>query len=121
MRARPGTLSPNAEAQRDQITQMDEILAQARALTHRFLHLIRSHRSEGLERWLKGVRASRIREFLTFARRVKRDKTAILAGRTLSSRTGPVEGYSNRLKRRKRQASGRAGWSDLQHRFLPAA
>jgi transposase len=121
MLARPGTLSPKAEAQLDQITQMDEILAQARELTHSFLHLIRNHSSEGLESWLKDVRASRIREFLTFARSVERDKPAILAGLTLPYSTGPVEGHINRLKLIKRQAYGRAGLSYLQHRFLPAA
>src|SRR5215469_11939405 len=61
MLARPETLSPKAQEQLDRITQMDEILAQTRELTHGFLHLIRSHSSEGLESWLKDVRASHIR------------------------------------------------------------
>jgi hypothetical protein len=121
MVARPGSLSPAAQAQLDQITQMDEILAQARELTHSFLHLIRHHSSEGLESWFKDVRASGIREFLTFDRSVERDKTAILAGLTLPYSTGPVEGHINRLKLIKRQAYGRAGLSCLQHCFLPAA
>ncbi len=96
--ARPESLSPAAQAQLDRITQMDEILSQARELTHKFLHLIRHHSSEGLESWLKDVRASRIREFLTFAQSRERDKTAILAGLTLPSSTGPVERHINRLK-----------------------
>ena len=121
MLARPEMLSPKAQEQLDRITQMDEILAQARELTHGFLHLIRHHSSEGLESWLKDVRASRIREFLTFARSIERDKPAILAGLTLPYSTGPVEGHINRLKLIKRQAYGRAGLSYLQHRFLPAA
>jgi transposase len=121
MLARPGTLGPKAQEQLDQITQMDEILARARELTHSFLHLIRHHSGEGLESWRKSVRASRIREFLTFARSVERDKPAILAGLTLPYSTGPVEGHINRLKLIKRQAYGRAGLSYLQHRFLSAA
>jgi transposase len=116
-----GGSRPKAQEQLDQITQMDEILAQARELTHGFLHLIGHHSSEGLERWRKSVRTSRIREFLTFARSVERDKPAILAGLTLPYSTGPVEGHINRLKLIKRQAYGRAGLSYLQHRFLPAA
>jgi len=100
---------------------MDEILAQARALTHGFLHLIRHHSSEGFESWLQDVRASGIREFLTFARSIERDKAAIVAGLTLPYSTGPVEGHINRLKLIKRQAYGRAGLSYLQQRFLPAA
>jgi len=121
MLARPGELRPEAEAQLDQITQMDSTLAQARELTHGFLDLIRHHSGEGLDTWLKDVRASTVREFFTFARSVERDKAAILAGLTLPYSTGPVEGHINRLKLIKREAYGRAGLSYLQHRFLPAA
>jgi transposase len=121
MLARPETLSPKAQEQLEQITQMDALLAQARELTHGFLQLIRHHSGEGLDTWLKDVRTSGIREFLTFARSVERDKPAILAGLTLPYSTGPVEGHINRLKLIKRQAYGRAGLSYLQHRFLPAA
>lgn len=119
--ARPETLSLKAQEQLERITQMDDILAQARKLAHGFLRLIRHHSAEGLDTWLKDVRTSGIREFLTFARSVERDKPAILAGLTLSYSTGPVEGHINRLKLIKRQAYGRASLSYLQHRFLPAA
>jgi hypothetical protein len=37
MLARPQTLTPQAEAQLDRITQMDDQLSQARELTHSFL------------------------------------------------------------------------------------
>jgi len=67
MLARPGELRPEAQAQLDQITQMDSQLAQARELTHGFLDLIRRHSGEGLEYWLKDMRASTVREFLPFA------------------------------------------------------
>jgi len=121
MLARPGELRPEAQAQLDQITQMDGTLAHARELTHGFLDLIRHHSGEGLDTWLKDVRASRVREFLIFARSLERDKAAILAGLTLPYSTGPVEGHINRLKLIKRQAYGRAELAYLQHRFLPAA
>jgi transposase len=121
MVARPGTLSPEAQQQLDWITQTDGTLAQARELTHSFLELIRHHSGEGLDSWLKDVRASSVRQFLPFARSVERDKAAILAGLTLPYSTGPVEGHINRLKLIKREAYGRAGLSYLQHRFLPAA
>ena len=121
MLARPGSLSPEAQAQLDQITQVDDTLAQARELTHGFLDLIRHHSGEGLDTWLKDVRTSTVREFLTFARSLERDKAAILAGLTLAYSTGPVKGHINRLKLIKRQAYGRAELSYLQHRFLSAA
>jgi len=68
---------------------------------------------EGLDTWLKDVRASTLREFLPFACSIKRDKAAILAGLTLPYSTGPVEGHINRLKLLKRQVYGRAGLSYL--------
>jgi hypothetical protein len=83
MLARPGTLNPEAEAQLDRITQMDDTLAQARELTHGFLDLIGHHSGEGLDNWLKDVHASTVRQFHTFARSVERDKAAIRAGLTL--------------------------------------
>src|SRR5258708_12804843 len=89
--------------------------------TQGLLDLIRQHSGEGRDTGLKGVRGSTVREFLTFARSVERDKAAILAGLTLPYSTGPVEGHINRLKLIKRQAYGRAGLSYLQHRFLSAA
>lgn len=121
MLARPGTLSPQAEAQLNQRCQMDERISQARELTRSFLDLIRYHNRKCLERWLKDVRASSVREFLPCARRLEQDKTAILAGLSLPYSMGPVEGHITRLKLIKRQAYGRAGISSLQHRFLPAA
>ncbi len=121
MLTRPGQLRPEAQVQLDRLCQMDDILAQARELTQGFLGLIRHHNSEGLGSWLKEVRASTIREFLTFARSLERDKAAIVAGLTLPYSTGPVEGHINRLKLIKQQAYGRAGLSYLQHRLLSAA
>jgi transposase len=119
--ARPEKLTAQAQEHLDRLCQMDSQLAQARELTHRFLDLIRHHTGEGLDTWLKDVRASRVREFLPFARSLERDKATILAGLTLPYSTGPVEGHINRLKLIKRQAYGRAELSYLQHRFLPAA
>ncbi|MFL5655237.1 MAG: hypothetical protein ACJ8CB_13815 [Ktedonobacteraceae bacterium] len=100
MLARPGELRPEAEAQLDQITQMDGTLAQARELTHRFLDLIRHHSGQGLDTWLRDVRASSVREFLLFAQSRKRDKAALLAGLTLPYSTRPVEGQDFPLETR---------------------
>jgi transposase len=113
MLARPGTLSLQAQEQLDHLCQMDGQLAQARELTHGFLDLIRRHSAEGLDAWLEDVRASTLRQCLSFARSIERDKTAILAGLMLPYSTGPVEGHINRLKLIKRQAYGRAGLSYL--------
>ncbi len=58
---------------------------------HPTIQIVARDRSgEGLDTWLKDVRASTVREFHTFARSVERDKAAILAGLTLPYSTGPV-------------------------------
>lgn len=119
--ARPETLHPEDQARLEQLCELDRTLAQARALTQRWLGFIRAHSSEGLERWLKDMRASSIPAFVSFARSVGRDKAAIVAGLSLPCSTEPVEGHNNRLKVIKRQAYGQASLSYLQHRFLPAA
>jgi transposase len=98
MLARPRELRPEAQAQLDQITRLDDTLAQARALTHSFLDLIRHHSGDGLDTWLKDARVSTVQQFHTFARSLERDKAAILGGLTLPYSTGPVEGHINRLK-----------------------
>jgi transposase len=97
---------------------MDSVIAQARDLTKRWLDLIRAHTSEGLDTWLRDVRASAIPAFVSFARGVERDKAAIVAGLALPYSTGPVEGHIHRLKLIKRQAYGRASLAYLRQRFL---
>jgi hypothetical protein len=113
-----GSFAKTAEAQLDQITQMDGTLAQARELTHGFLDLIRHHSGEGLDAWLKDVRASTVREFLTFAKLVS---SATKPRFWLVSHFPTVPGLwrdtsiaSNPICR---QAYGRAELSYLQHRF----
>lgn len=119
--ARPETLDQQMQDQLDQMCQMDHPLALARELTYGFFDLIRRQSTEDLDTWLKKARTSGIRQFLSFANSIKQDKAAVLAGLTLPYSTGPVEGQMNRLKRIKREAYGRAGFSYLQHRFLPVA
>jgi transposase len=58
---------------------------------------------------------------VAFARSVEQEQAATLAGVTLPSSTGPVEGHITRLKLIKRQASGHASLPSLQRRFLPVA
>jgi transposase len=96
--ARPEKLSSEANEQLAHLCELDSTLAQARDLTHSFLELIRSHTDEGLDEWLKDVRASTVRQFYPFARRIEQDQAAVRAGLMLPYSTGPVEGHINRLK-----------------------
>jgi hypothetical protein len=118
--ARPETLTAEGKERLEGVCQLDPVIAQARNLTQRWLGLLRSHTSEGLETWLREMRASAIPAFVSFARSGERDKAAILAGLTLPYSTSPVEGHIARLKLIKRQAYGRASLAYLRQRFLAA-
>jgi len=52
---------------------------------------------------------------------LQEDLAAVKAGLTLAWSNGPVEGQITRLKLRKRQAYGRAGFALLRQRVLQAA
>lgn len=119
--ARPETLTVEARARLEDVCQMDPVIAHARDLTRGWLALLRTHTSDGLETWLRQMRASAIPAFVSFARGIERDKAAVVAGLALPYSTGPVEGYITRLKLIKRQAYGRASLPYLQRRFLPTA
>jgi hypothetical protein len=56
--------------------------------------------------------------YASFAQGLREDLAAITAGLTLPWSNGPVEGHVNRLKLRKRQGYGRAGFALLRHRVL---
>jgi transposase len=119
--ARAETLHPEDQTRLEQLCERDSTLADARALAQRWFGFIRAHSCAGLESWLKDMRSSSIPAFVSFARSVERDKTAIVAGLTLPYSTGPAEGHITRLKLIKRQAYGRASLAYLQRRFLPVA
>lgn len=91
---------------------------QAYLLVQAFMQMIRERTGEQLDTWLSEVQASHIPEFDSFATGIQRDKTAVLAGLTLSWSNGPLEGNINRLKLIKRSMYGRAKFDLLRLRVL---
>ncbi len=74
-----------------------------------------------LEPWLQEAYESHLPEFKSFARGIKKDKAAVLAGLTLTWSNGPTEGHVNRLKLIKRSMYGRAKLPLLRARVLHVA
>lgn len=99
--------SPNAEA--------------AYSLAQAFMQMIREHTGQQLETWLSLVEESTLPEFKSFAKGIRQDKAAVLAGLTLPWSNGPLEGHVNRLKFIKRSMYGRAKLRLLRQRVLKSA
>jgi transposase len=75
---------------------------------------------EHLEAWTIRAETSGIRELRGFARGLRPDWAAVIAGLTTTYNSGPVEGHVNRIKMIKRQMYGRAKPDLLRKRVLLA-
>jgi transposase len=80
--------------------------------------MMRERRGQEFEGWLEQVYQSEVKELITFAHQLEKDKAAIVAGLTLPYSQGQVEGQIQRLKFLKRQMYGQAGFPLLKKRFL---
>jgi len=96
-------------------------LNEAIALAEAFIALVRDHKSDQLELWLKQAEDSAVPPLQRFATRLRADYAAVHAALALDWSNGQTEGQINRLKTIKRQMYGRAGLDLLERRFLLAA
>jgi len=78
-------------------------------------------RNRDAGRWTEWIEAARRSPLASFAKRLERDKDALLAALRLPWSNGMVEGQVHRLKLLKRQMYGRAGFHLLRERVLHAA
>jgi len=65
-------------------------------LAQAFMHMIRAQTGRQLDAWLSEVEESHLPELESFARGIRQDKAAVLAGLTLPWSQGPLEGHVNR-------------------------
>jgi transposase len=87
-------------------------------LMHEFHKIVKGRLPEKLDCWLKAAMESEVLAMQNFAAGIEKDKEAIVAAVTLEWSNGPVEGQVNRLKLRKRQLYGRAGFALLRQYVL---
>ena len=90
-------------------------LAAARALTDRFIDMVRNGRDDALVQWLDEADKSLL---AAFARGLAKDQTAVAAALTEPWSNGQTEGQINRLKLLKRSMYGRANIDLLKARLV---
>jgi transposase len=116
--------TPEQQRFLDRLTTNSVIFATARGLAERFTSLIRKRPREDahvpLGLWVAEVVSSSIAPLASFARGLRDDWEAVVAGLSLKWSQGPVEGAVNRIKMIKRQMFGRANFDLLRRRVLPA-
>jgi transposase len=77
----------------------DERIARGYDLLQRFRRLVARHSVREMDRWLEDAANSGLPPFVSLARGIQTDRTAVNAGLTLLWSTGPVEGHVTRVKR----------------------
>ena len=117
--------TPEQQAFLDRLTAGSALFATARGLAEGFCTLIHKRPQEDapvpLGLWLEEALSSCIAPLASFARGVRDDWEAVVAGMSLPWSQGPVEGAVNRIKMIKRQMFGRANFDLLRRRVLPAS
>ena len=98
----------------------DERLATGYQLLQRFRRLVVRKNAHDLAKWLEDAQASALRPFMSLARGIQSDLTAVLNGLRFDWSTGPVEGHVTRTKLFKRQGYGRASTRLLKRRIVAA-
>ncbi len=117
----PKQLTTQKQAELELICQRSETAHKTYALTQQFMSMLRLRRGQEFERWLSAVEASQIPELRRFAQGLLKDKSAVVAGLTLSYSNGPVEAQVQKLKLVKRSMFGRAKLPLLRQRLLHVA
>lgn len=117
----PEQLDEQQQAELRLIRQASPSAEMAYCLTQAFMQMLRDQTGAQLESWLREVEVSHLPELESFARGIRHDQAAVLAGLTLPWSQGPLEGHVNRLKLIKRSMYGRAKLPLLRARVLHVA
>lgn len=117
----PKQLTTQKQAELELICQRSETARKTYELTQQFMSMLRLRRGQDFELWLSAVEASQIPELRRFAQGLLKDKSAVVAGLTLSYSNGPVEAQVQKLKVVKRSMFGRAKLPLLRQRLLHVA
>ena len=119
--ARPfDDLEADERADLSELCQTSTQLATLHRLVQSFGQIVRKREGYRLQDWKQQVAQSGLAEVQRFAKGLKRDETAVLAGLTLVYSNGQVEGQINKLKLIKRTMYGRATFPLLRQRVLHA-
>jgi transposase len=114
------TLDADEQARLGRLRDVHSDIAMAIKLAQEFATIVCERQHDQLDSWLARTEQSGIAPLLSFAKRIRRDYTAVKAGVTLPYSNGPTEGHINRLKMLKRQMIGRAKLDRLKMRLMAA-
>lgn len=103
-----------------ELYQASSRLSTLHTLVQSFGQIVRKREGHLLSDWKKQVAESELSEVQRFAKGLKRDEAAVLAGLTVIYSNGQVEGQVNKLKLLKRTMYGRAEFPLLRQRVLYA-
>jgi transposase len=117
----PSQLTTKKQVELELICQRSETARKTYELTQQFMNMLRLRRGQEFEMWLSAVETSQIPELRRFAKGLLKDKSAVVAGLTLSYSNGPVEAQVQKLKLVKRSMFGRARLPLLRQRLLNVA
>ena len=91
------------------------------SLVRGFTRIVRERSSAKFNEWLRSAMRSKLREFVSFARGLSEDYTAVINALRYEWSNGQLEGQVNRLKLIKRDMYGRAKFDLLRARVLYSA
>lgn len=83
-----------------------------------FARMLTQLEGDRLPQWIDAASSTDLPNLQRFAKGLRRDLDAAIAGLTLPWNSGVVEGHVNRIKMLKRQMFGRAGFQLLRKRVL---
>lgn len=98
------------DEQKQTLTRLENLSPEVQTmypLVQEFGQMVRTRDAKSFDPWLENVRKSKVRELVSFANSLDRDRTAVVAGLELPYSNGQVEGQVNRLKLIKRSMYGR--------------
>ncbi len=105
----------------DHLRRVDEELELVYQLTQDFRVMVTQRQVTVLERWLKEVKTSGIKEMQSLAAGIYQDFDAVRGALSMAYSYGQTEGKVNKLKCIKRQMYGRANFDLLRQRMLLCA
>ncbi len=103
------------------LLRLDPVMSDTYRQVQAFCRMVRQRYSDDFDAWITDVQQSGVKELRAFAKGLLKDAAAVRAGLSRIWSNGPTEGFIHRLKRLKRQASGRAGVDCLRHRILASS
>ncbi len=113
---------PAEQALVERLLEQNPLMRTAATIAEGFVRLVRQRTDQAeaaLESWVEAAISCAIPALASFARGLREDWSAVVAGLSLEWSNGPVEGAVNRLKMIKRQMFGRANFDLLRRRVIP--